>query len=168
MTEVAPNSVIGVNGHAIFGDGTARAADFTKVDLSDLGGSLQKLATQPGQLNNAIVNALASGDPQYVNLTKVIAGGGFDGLTSLSQQAGIGRFSVQISGTVLPDMDGQWSMIGSVTGEEDLQDCPPDARRTGIGPAGNALGANLQRLFGGEKYSLYFYGTQNIEINGKK
>lgn len=166
MTEVAPNSVSGVNGHAIFGDGSPRAVDFTKVDLSDLGSSLQTLAGQEGQLHDAISTAMASGEPQGVHLTGVRAGGGFEGQTSLGQKAGIGRFSVQIDGTVRPNGNGQWFLDGRVRGEVDRQDYPSDSRRTGIGPAGNTLGDNLQRAFGGQNYDAIFYGSQRILISG--
>lgn len=166
MAEVAPDSISGVNGHAIAGDGSPRGVDFTNVDLSDLGASVQTLATQDGQLRDAISRALASGKPQEVHLTGVRAGGGFEGRTSPGQKAGIGRFSVQIDGTVRPNGDGQWFLEGRVRGEVDRQDYPTDSRRTGIGPAGNALGDNLQRAFGGRNYDIRFYGSQKILISG--
>ena len=162
LQEIDPTSMREVNGHAIWGDGSDRGADFTKVSLADLGHSLASLSRQDGQLKDAIAKMLETGEAVPINLTGVRAGGGFEGRTGLAQQTAIGRFSVSVSGYIRPNGNGQWFLDGRVRGEVDRQDYPDDSRRTGIGPAGNTLGQRLQGYAGGNDYNIYFYGSQRI------
>ncbi len=115
VPDIAANNAVAVNVHAVAGDGSARQADFTKVDLSDLGGRLQKLSGQDGPFKGAIANAKASGEGVAVNLTGVDAGGGFEGRTPTDQQRALGRFNVNIEGRVSVDSKDHWRMTGTVT-----------------------------------------------------
>ncbi len=167
-TEIDPTSPSAVNGHAMAGDGTSRQADFASVDLSDLGASIQKFANTSGtQLADAISAAGASGNPESVNITGLKAGGGFGGDTSISQQGAIGRFSVSITGQVTSDGKGNWGLVGSVSGEADMQDYPYDPARTGAASALTRFGAGVQSVFGGKDYTINFAGSQTINVQGQ-
>jgi hypothetical protein len=163
--ELNPSDAAAINSHAIAGDGSSRQADFRNVSLADLGKSLQKLAGQKGSaLSNAI--AAANGDKSKlagIHMTGVKAGGGFDGNTG-DQKGGIGRFSVQIDGTVSIDKNGGWHMQALVTGEIDRQDYPADSGRTGMASAGTWAFRQLQAIDGGKDYDMSFHGGQIIDV----
>lgn len=166
IRNIAPDDIIGIDRHAIFGDRSAREVDFTKVSLGDPGGSLQRFAAQDGtSLNSAIAQARESGEPVHINIRNIRAGGGQGGRTGNGQIGGIGRFAVNVSGTVTAD-GTSWSMSATVTGVPDRQDYPPDDRRGSIaGPVNDVFGA-AQRAAGGQDYTITFTGSQRIRIDG--
>ena len=166
IRNIAPDDIPGINGHAIFGDGSPREVDFTRVSLNDLGGNLQRFAGQAGTtLNSAIAQARETGEPVQVNIRNISAGGGQGGRTGHGQIGGIGRFAVNVSGTVTAD-GNSWSMSATVTGVPDTQDYPHDDRRGNIaGPVNDAFG-RAQKSAGGKNYTVTFYGAQNIRIDG--
>ncbi|MFK5948223.1 MAG: hypothetical protein QM500_05595 [Methylococcales bacterium] len=116
---------------------------------------------------DAISAAGASGNPESVNITGLKAGGGFDGDTSISQQGAIGRFSVSITGQVTSDGKGNWGLVGSVSGEADMQDYPYDPARTGAASALTRFGAGVQSVLGGKDYTINFAGSQTINVQGQ-
>jgi hypothetical protein len=157
-----------VNGHARFGDGSDRAADFTKVSLADLGESLQAIARQDGsQLHDAIEEAVTTGTPSIIRMTEVRAGGGIGGKTPIGQQGGIGRFSVRVTGTVRAEGKHGWVMSAWVRGEVDRQDYVP-SNRNPVGEALTRYGKIRQRIGGGKDYNIYFYGQQRIIVHGRR
>lgn len=165
IENIEPDAFVQINGHAISGDGSPRESDFRRVDLRDLGSSLQNLASDPGSgLGTAIEEARQTGSPVDVNLTEVRAGGGFDGRTTVSQKGGIGRFSVTVTGQVSIDSDGNWELNASVTGELDRQDYPADPNRTGLASDLTAWGAEQQQQNGGQDFDITFYGSQEINV----
>lgn len=155
-----------VNALAIGGYGTPRGADFTKVDLSDLGRSIQNCASDNGKLQAAIERANESGVGQYIYINNLRAGGGLDGSTPWMQKLGMGRFSVDVAGMVRTDRRGNWTFDARVTGEEDKQDYPYDATRTLIDTIITGIGAGAQFLHGGEDYTIYYFGTYKIRASG--
>jgi hypothetical protein len=166
---LAPDDILGINGHAWVGDGTARDVDFRKVSLADLGPSLNKLAAEDGsRLNQAIKQAAATGSPVPWNgITDLRAGGGILGRTPMAQQFGIGRFSVAGSGVVTADNDF-WNLDATLSGKHEKQDYPYDKTRGPIGTAFTDLGLGLQHLLGGEDYEANFLGSQHIKTTGKR
>jgi RHS repeat-associated protein len=167
IENIAPNDVVGINGHAVAGDGTPREVDFTKVNLGDLGNSLQTLAGQQGSnLNTAINEAADSGETQEITITGVRAGGGQGGNTG-AQIGGIGRFAVNISGLIVSS-GNTWTMAAQVTGIPDRQDYPHDERRGAIAGAVNDLLGTLQQKVGGHDFNVTFFGSQSIRIQGTR
>lgn len=166
IENIAPNDPVGINMHAITGDGSSREADFTEVNLGDLGGSLQTFASQDGtSLNEAIAEAAATGKVQEISISDISAGGGQSGKTGLDQIGGIGRFAVDVTGLVMSD-GKTWTMAASVTGVPDVQDYPHDSRRGSIaGPVNDAFG-RLQSMKGGHNFIIRFFGSQSIRISG--
>lgn len=165
--KINPGSLAEVNGHAIGGDGSKRNADFTRVKITDLGKSLQKIAVQSGStLNKAIAESAIKGGPVSVKMTGVKAGGGFDGKTPLSQKGAIGRFSVSVSGVVSAGSNGGFNMNASVRGETDIQDYPADSARTGTASGLTEFGGAAQSFFGGQDYNIDFFGAQEINMVG--
>lgn len=165
VPDIDPGNMIAVNRHAVYGNGSLREVDFRKVNLGDLGGSLQRFAAESGSgLNAAIRRARETGEPQAVSITALDAGGGEGGNTG-SQVGGIGRFAVDVRGTVTVD-GGQWTLTATVTGVAEEQDYPPDGRRGRIaGRVNDALGRE-QRRAGGHDYWVRFYGAQRITAEG--
>ena len=164
--EVDPQSPSEVNGHAMAGNGTNRQADFAKVDLADLGASIQNLASDPNSSLAAAINSAAtSGNPEAINVTGLKAGGSMSGDTPLGQKGAIGRFSVALSGTITSDSSGNWTMNATVIGEPDKQDYPYDANRGGVGNALTGFGKGVQKVFGGQNYTINFVGSQSIIVN---
>lgn len=164
--QVRPDDYGAINNHARYGNGSPREVDFARVDLSDLGGSLQTLAGTAGTtLNARIQEARTSGKPVSIRMTDIIAGGGIGGRTSTAQQGGIGRFSVTMDGTVRATQDGRWTMDARVTGEPDRQDYP-SSNRNPVGEALTAYGRFRQWMGGGQDYDIFFRGSQNINIRG--
>lgn len=161
---IDPQSPSAVNGHAMFGNGSRRYADFTKVDISGVGGRLIRFARQDGsQLNTAIRRAMETGKPQGGRITELDANGGVGGPTSLKQQAAIGRFSVTVDFTVNAKKNGIFTLRAMVSGEPDKQDYPASDRNT-AGEAATAVGEQIQDLGGGKDYWIYFIGSQEIEL----
>ena len=150
----------------MFGDGSPREVDFTKVNLADLPGSIRKFALQGGnRLSAAIDRAQATGKPQSVRLDGVRAGGGQGGATG-AQVGGIGRFSISLDGIVTSGKGGAWTLSAKVVGESDKQDYPRDDRRGNIaGPVNNAF-RRIQEATGGSDYPITFFGAQNITVSG--
>lgn len=171
IRNVAPNDVIRINGKAITNSsGAPSESDFTKVDLSDLGNTLQTLADDPtSQLGQARIaaNAPNATGPVPVNMTEVVAGGQFFGKTPFSQQAGIGRFSVNVEGVVYGNGNGGWTLHGTVRGELDEQDYPVDFRRNPAATIATGVGAGLQAGLGGSNYPITFFGRQRIGARGQ-
>jgi len=165
-----PDDVKGINGHAISGDGSPRESNFTDVDLSDLGGSLQKLAgTQGSALNDAIGQAAESGGSVPISLDGVIASKGFRGNTSTGQKRGIGRFSVDVNGSVIAQTgEGgiSFNIVGAVSGELDRQDYPADSSRSPFARAATTYGRTRQRISGGQDYNITFFNHQTIDVRG--
>ena len=160
-----PQSPSSVNRHAMGGNGSPRAADFTKVSLRDLGSNLQNYATdRAGKLYQAIAAAERTGKPQPVQFT-VFAGGQMNGLTPLGQKGGIGRFNVNVDGVVTSNK-GRWDMNGVVTGAPDRQDYNDDPSRGGFGSGLTTFGSRMQNIFGGRSYDMSFFGSQSINIYG--
>jgi RHS repeat-associated protein len=167
VPNVSPSDMAAINNHALAGNGSPREVDFTTVNLGDLGGSLQTYAAQDGSpLNSAIAAAGESGSPQPVNITNISAGGGQGGNTGF-QVGGIGRFAVNVRGTVVSD-GKSWTMRGTVTGVRDVQDYPHDSRRGAIAGAVNDVFGGLQRLRGGRPYAITFFGSKQIVIRGPR
>jgi RHS repeat-associated protein len=160
---IDPQSPSAVNAHAMGGDGTARYADFSKVSIADLSGSLHKLAGQKGsQLANKIDEAVKTGEAQSVHLTGVNAGGGIGGSTPIGQQGAIGRFAVDVNGTVIfNSKTGMATLTATVTGRPDVQDYPASNRNV-VGEGLTAFGRSAQSLGGGANYTIYFRGDQQI------
>jgi RHS repeat-associated protein len=165
-TTIDPASPSQVNGHARYGDGSPRYADFSKVNLGDLGASLKKFAQINGStLNAAIAQSRDTGYPVPIRMTGVNAGGGIGGNTPIGQQGGIGRFAVSIDGTVSADRNGAYTFNGTVMGETDKQDYPA-SNRGFIGEALTAYGRFRQQLGGGKDYIINFVGSQTIRAQG--
>lgn len=165
VANVAPDDVSGINSVAIAGDGRPLESDFTLVDLSGLGKSIQNFANKTGtQLNDAILDAYLSGDTTYVDISELNARGQIGGDTSAAQQFAIGRFSVDVVGTV--DIEGgQWVLRAGVYGVDDRQDYPA-SNRNPFGEFQTARGRALQKQYGGQDYNLSFYGHQTIVARG--
>lgn len=168
VPNVRPDNAFEINRHAMFGDGSPREIDFRQVSLNDLGGSLQKIARDPtSELHGYIQQAARTGQPVRVKINEVVAGKTvLKSKAPLGQQGGIGRFSVGIEGIVRAN-GSDWSLEGSVTGEEDKQDYPGNKRRSGAGELGTKRFGEVQRLSGGKDYVTPFFGNKNIWANGK-
>lgn len=168
VSEIQPDALWGVNAHAVAGDGTPRAVDFAKVNISDIGPALQQLALEKGSsLYNAIKAAQQTGQPQHFKTTDIINGSAF-GHTSFQTQGGVGRIPITVEGSVAIDSKGLWNLKGTAVGPRgDMQDYPDDARR-GLFANGvnNALGG-MQGVFGGSNYNVLFFGSQNISAWGR-
>ena len=165
VANVAPDDALGLNSVAMIGDGRPLEADFTLVDLSGLGKSIQNFANQTGsQLNNAILEAYLSGDTSYVDISQLNARGQLGGDSSIAQQFAIGRFTVDVVGTVNIE-GGQWVLRAGVYGVTDRQDYPK-SNRNPFGEFQTDRGRELQRQYGGKDYDLSFYGYQTIVARG--
>jgi hypothetical protein len=167
---VAPDDWEAINGHAMFDDGTSRYVDFSTVDLSDLGGSILKLSQSSDPedtLAPAIEQSMKTGEAVDINITGLSAGGKIlSSRTPLTQQGGIGRFSVDISGNVIANQNGDWELHGSVTGQANLQAYATDLKRGPVGTALNYVGRGVQIIGGGNDYTIYFRGSQTITAWG--
>ena len=168
IPNLRPDDMWEINRHALFGDGSPRQVDFRKVDLSDLGPGIQKIAADSkSRLYAAIGEAIQTGKPVPLSMTGVNAGGGQGGKTGF-QVGGIGRFSVVTNGEVIPTGNRGWTYRAAVTGEPDDQDYPRDTRRGSIaGPVNDAFG-KVQSWVGGEPYRITFFGDQKIEVSGRR
>ena len=152
-----------MNEHAWYGDGSVRYADFSKVSLADLGGSIQRLAADPSsQLGRAIAASRKSGSAEAIVIVNLKAGGGILGGTPISQQGAIGRFSVTVAGTVTATPNG-WTLQARVTSEVDRQDYHSSDRNF-IGEALTRYGRWRQGRGGGRDYDIVFVGRQEIEV----
>jgi RHS repeat-associated protein len=164
--QIDPGNPAPVNGHAMFGDGSDRTADFTKVELTDVGKSLQHLASQKGSgLEKAIEKAAKSGDPVAIIITHLNAGGGYNGNTSFLQKNAVGRFDVTVEGSVTADSKGNWHMSAVVTGEDNRQAYGYDKNRTPLATVVTAIGQAIQDVGRGKNYNMSFSGYQTIDIN---
>lgn len=165
-----PDDVEGINGHAISGDGSPRESNFTDVDLSDLGGSLQTLAgTKGSALNTAINEAAANGGSVPVSMDEVIASRGFRGKTSTEQKRGIGRFSVAVNGSVIAQTGKEgtsFNFVGAASGELDSQDYGADSSRSLFARGATTYGRTRQRISGGQDYNITFFNHQTIDVRG--
>ncbi len=166
-TTINPQSPIAVNGHAISGNGSTRHADFTKVDISEVGGSLRKYARQEGSpLNTAIRTAIETGETQGLSISSLNAGGGIGGTTNVAQQGAIGRFAVDLNVSITADSHGAYTIRALVSGVTDRQDYPPSDRNI-LGEGLTTLGREVQEAAGGRDYDIVFYGEQEIEQKGR-
>jgi YD repeat-containing protein len=170
IPNIDPSDPIAVNGHAWNGDGSAREADFRQVSLAGMGPSIEDLARQRGSsLNLAIQQAAATGQPVPINITGLAADASpmFTGAAPTGQQEALGRFQVNVSGTVSAS-GGLWSMDANVTGVTNLQAYTFDMTRGPVGIVANAVGGLGQMLGGGKNYYLSFFGSQTIHVTGQR
>lgn len=167
VPNLAPNDVVGINGHAISGDGSPREVDFTKVRLGDLPASVRKEAARPNsRLHGAVAAALATGQPQPIEMRGVGAGGGEYGKTGLGQIGGIGRFKVDTRGVVRPGRDGAWTLDTDVVGRPNTQDYVHDPRRGVIAGLVNDALRPIQDKMHGNRYTIDFFGSHHMAVSG--
>ena len=165
--QIDPQDPDAINSHALSGDGSDRNVDFASVSLADLGGSLQKIAADSGStLGKAISESAESGSAVPISMDNVRAGGQLGGNTPSSQQLGIGRFSVEMTGGVKATENG-WVMVADVRGEPDVQDYS-SSNRGAFGEVITAGGRAAQAVAGGSDYTTHFQGEQRIIIYGPR
>ena len=164
---VDPDDFHSVNGHAIRGDGSPRDVDFSKVEIKDLGGSIQSIAADAkSSIQRAARESMTTGMPVGVRLTDVIATKNMlSSKNSIAQQGAIGRFGVNIDGELSVDKDGNITLIGRVTGISDKQDCVFDQNRNAIGAMLTEIGRIYQKVEGGKDYDIKFGGNQIIRVD---
>jgi hypothetical protein len=87
-----------------------------------------------------------------------------------SQKGGIGRFAVNITGSVTAKTGEKgidFQFVGDVTGVTDRQDFPADSRRTPTAALGTALFGTAQNKLGGNDFNIIFFNTQTIDLIGE-
>ena len=166
VATIDPTNARDVNSHAISGDGSPRAADFTKIRISGVGGSLRKFAHQKGStLNNAIRTAISTGETQGLSISGLSAGGSLGGSTDVGQDLAIGHYSVNLNLSVTADHNGNYSIRALVTGVTETIDYN-EGDRNPVAEGLTTLGRELQEANGGNDYDIIFYGEQEIEQKG--
>lgn len=164
---INPKSILAINLSALFGNGQDRTADFTQVRIWDLGASIQTMSKHPNfTLFEAIQKARETNEQVDVYIPGIVSGN-LGGKNGNRQGLAIGRFVLNIEGSVSIDDNGNWKLEGNVYADPDVQDYP-QSDRSNLAEFGTRILGNLQNTFGGKDYTVTFEGSYDIVATEQK